>query len=187
VRITYQPGRFSTVLLPDGAKIYVSVNLTDIRAAKLGLFGVMFRNVWTFDFGFPIRTELTKSTEHSKKALDVVLTILDRCQTLTDVKPKLSADGGRLLTLLFLGTSGDDAIPDACGPEIVDAITDRCAMRPQPKEKLCIAARVLSFVETLRQVSVVRDHHTITFTYSTCSSGVRWCSSMLGGPRGASS
>jgi hypothetical protein len=98
------------VNLPDGSKILVSVGYADIRVVKLGLMNIPTRNIWAFDFGFPIRTSPSTTTNKAQAAMEAILSIVETCQTLSDVERKLSADGMRLSTAAISRTG---EVPDA--------------------------------------------------------------------------
>ncbi len=97
IRMTYEPGQFSQVNLQDGTKVLVSVGGTDIRVVKLGFLNIPVGNLWTFEFGFPIRVSSSTTTEQAKRAMNAVVAVVEGCLTLDEVQRKLSVDGARLL------------------------------------------------------------------------------------------
>jgi hypothetical protein len=97
VRRTYEPGQFSQVNLPDGTKVLVSIGSTDIRVVKLGFLNIPAGEVWTFEFGFPLRINLSRTSEQATRVLDATLAVVEGCLTIDEVQQKLSADGARLL------------------------------------------------------------------------------------------
>lgn len=90
VRVTYEPGQFSQVNLPDGKKVLVSVGATDVRVIRLGFMNLPMGTVWSYSFGFPIRTHPPKATDASISLMEAVLSFIESCQSIEEVPGELA-------------------------------------------------------------------------------------------------
>ncbi len=90
VRVTYEPGQFSQVNLPDGKKVLVSFGSTDVRVVRLGFMNLPMGTVWSYDFGFPIRSHPSKPTSASISLMNGILSYIEDCQTIEEIPATLA-------------------------------------------------------------------------------------------------
>jgi len=88
-RLTYKPGAYSQVLLPDGKRVFVQVRPTAITVRRQILAGFLPSSLlWSFDVPFLIR-KVSAAGEPGVSMMEVVLRALESCQSLSDVASHL--------------------------------------------------------------------------------------------------
>ncbi|MCI0330961.1 MAG: hypothetical protein L0196_08470 [candidate division Zixibacteria bacterium] len=104
-RLTYKPGAYSQVLLPDGERVFVSVRPMAITVRRQILAGFFPSSLlWSFDVPFLIR-KVSAAGEPGASMMEIVLHALESCQSLSDVAAHLDAVAKPKLLLIINGSS----------------------------------------------------------------------------------
>lgn len=100
-RVTYKPGQFSQVLLPDGTRLFVHTRPTGIKIRRM-LLGPFLpgRTVWEFPLPLLIR-RVGPASDLGSPMLELVLESLEPCRTLPEAIARLKDHAAPALTLML--------------------------------------------------------------------------------------